>query len=386
MKHKALLLFSVLFGLIVLPCFGQESDAAQENSVSENNVSENTTSENNASQEEKTDAELPHKKKSLVQVASSVFQPLPEENEEEDSDVGHFVTVMGNFLMDKHPLTIDFGAEPKEHGSSIFGNLQYNWNKKYASALKVTYLSENETEDSGSLKNNVTHIVRQKKSIKIQFDPFIRYFGDSSATARTPLFVLRLGVQTQLFNGDVDGIRFSMDRFDTYTMNQKMVILAPYIGFGFFLPFLKYFEFFSQTNIAPVFGEMERKVYDQFWVSIEDPEDPKLAGRSDSRTLHTISTPIIQQNFALTLFRYIRIASQLNFQRLEYSLPGTADDTYEQFQTSLKYGLEIVLPSRTARRGDNHLWAGLYYQHTWNYSTDSNNFTHDGKVVLSFGS
>ncbi|MBQ3966102.1 MAG: hypothetical protein II684_04660 [Treponema sp.] len=372
-KVQALALMILLCGLAA---YSEGNNAAQK----ETNASQEEKTV--AVQEEKSDTEETHKKKSLVQVASSVFQPLPEADEKEVSGGRRFINVMGNFLMGKYPLTIDFGAEPKERGSLVFGKLQYNWNKKYASAIKITYINENETEDSGSRESYLVHITRQKKNIRIQMEPFIRYFGDSSVNAESPLFVLRLGLMADLYNGDIDGIRSQPNGFDTYAANQKVAMLAPYLGIDVFLPFLKYFEFYSGTNIAPLLGEMEKISYEEFSKNAVNPEPFKMTG---TRTLHTISTPVIQQNFACTLFRYIRLNSQLNFQRLVLSLPGTDDETYNQYKTTLKYGIEVILPSKTARRGDNHLWAGLYYQHSWLYTTDTDTLSRTGKFVLAFG-
>lgn len=365
MRRKLPVFILILFALVLLPCAAQESGETGESDVP------GTTDE--------TGKEQGQKKQSLVQIASSVFNPLPED--EDESTMGRFVNVMGNFLMDKYPLTIDFGSEPQEHGSTIFGKLRYNWNEKYASALEVKYQSRTETEDSGNITLGRIHITKKVQSIKFQLDPLIRYFGDSSATAQTPLLVCWLGIMAQFHRMDSDGMRFTMKRYDTSIENHKVAMTGPYLGVGVFLPFLKYFEFHAETRVAPVFAEMETCSYEDTTTKADNPVTRSVI---DSYDFRCFSTPVVQQIFSLTLFRYVRLSTQANFQRATYRMYDS-DDTYDDLQTDLRYGGEIALPSRTARRGDNHLWAGLYYQHTWKYKTNTEDWTHTGRLVLAFG-
>jgi len=400
MSRKLSVFILILSALVLLPCAGQESDASQKDTAQKSIAQKDTADSSDASQKNETahgnasetdaahknaesdeaDKDGEQKKKSLVQIASSVFNPLPED--EDESTMGRFINVMGNFLMDKYPLTIDFGTEPQAHGSTVFGRLQYNWNDKYASALQVKYQSATETEESGTLATGRIHLTSKNQSIKFQLDPLMRYFGDSSATAQTPLCLLWLGVMTQFHNLDTDGIRATTKRYDTSVSNRKIAIICPYVGVGVFLPFLKYFEFHAETRLAPVFAEMESSTYNDAAIFYNDGSTRTYPG---SYSFRTFSTPLAQQEFSLTLFRYVRLYSQVNFQRAIFRVTDTDSDMYDELQTQLRYGGEIILPSRTARRGDHHLWAGLYYQHTWKYRTDREDMTHKGSLVLAFG-
>ena len=110
---------------------------------------------------------------------------------------------VGDFITDKLPLTLDLGAEPGEHGSTIFGVLQYDWTPIRASRVLVEYQSlktSTDATDQFSVEDNDEQIenndwvsISKSKQIEIDFYPYMRYFGDESRFAKTPFIYFGLG-------------------------------------------------------------------------------------------------------------------------------------------------------------------------------------------------
>ena len=194
--------------------------------------------------------------------------------------------------------------------------------------------------------------------------------------------MVKVGLMNQWYDMDVSGTNVLEDIYYTSDLQQKLAILAPYVDMAFWLPFLNYFEFYAETHVAPVFGLLGKISYESALVSSDDDKPIIWEGTGDYKN---INTPIIQQDIGLTLFRYVRLSTRLTYWRLPLLHPGPDGEEYLEVRTSWRYGVEIILPSKTARRGSSHLWAGLYYNHDWSYITDSNELSHDGKIVLAFG-
>ena len=383
MKYRLLFLICCFFLCAALPCTGEETES-KENTASAQiqDDGKNDSASSSAEDGNVSPGSPEKKKKSLANVVGAVLKPLPEEDEVDSSTMGRFVNVMGNFFLGKYPLTIDFGAEPRERGSMVFTCLQYNWNERYASAILVKYESSSSSENSGDYEQGKTLVTRNTKRLCFQFDPFIRYFGDSSQNAKTPLFMVKVGLMNQWYDMDVSGTNVLEDIYYTSDLQQKLAILAPYVDMAFWLPFLNYFEFYAETHVAPVFGLLGKISYENALVSSGDDKPIIWEGTGDYKN---INTPILQQDIGLTLFRYVRLSTRLTYWRLPLLHAAPDGEEYLDVRTSWRYGVEIILPSKTARRGSSHLWAGLYYNHDWSYITDSNELSHDGKIVLAFG-
>ena len=312
--------------------------------------------------------------------------------------------LVADFITDKLPLTLHLGAEPGEHGSALFGVFQYDWNEKRASKLRLEFNTEKDsrdpsnwfdTEDAEKLYDNYEWIsITKKKSIEAIFYPYIRYFGDDSDEAYTPFIYFGLG----LF--------YTYSWYDITTSywlekgNQRLMMKADldghYHNFGpiaigsIKVPFLSYFGLHVETQVSPINRIItSADTYISYYYVNEDPIYRSID--SDSQNW---CSPTIKIDAALDFMTYFRLRAKFGYTRIyvgslsdiNYGTYSSDENRNETFV--LRYGAEIVFPSSNrTRKKDSHLWAGLYYEHSWEKTTTNSNSTtnHTGKWIFCFG-
>lgn len=310
------------------------------------------------------------------------FQEYNEKKETEESDRPvQAAQFLADFLTDKLPLTLDFGAEPGENENTIFASLQYDWTERFSSRLKFEYNALSSVDDylSGYTKNS-------KKSYAFTLLPCIWYFGDADIDSTTPLTSFGFGACYAYSKADsyaclpqIASLLFT----DTDTYYHMFL---PALVASVQVPFKKYFVFGAETSLLPVaYMHIDWDMKVGYGATVQ----------SGKFAADAFSTPTVAQTVYLDILRYLRLKAVFKYSRMAisknhyYSSTGAAlSGEYVQHAFSLRYGAEFVLPSSNrTRKKSSHLWAGVYYQHEWQMTTLADNYSGESKSrwVLCFG-
>ena len=323
--------------------------------------------------------------------------------------------LVADFITDKLPLTLDFGAEPGEHGSAVFGILQYDWNEKRASRLGIEYSSAKTSQDSTnqSSSDELSKTAKvydwmsfsKNRQIEIDFYPYIRYFGDDSNDAYSPFIYFGLGAfysyswYTRNYSGwiETDTAKV-MVKSDIDGHNHQF---GPIAIASIKFPFLSIFGLHFQVAVSPInrivssadttLSSHRLDLKGSDWVS-EDASTSSLVESSQW------CSPLMQLDLSIDAFKYFRFRTRFYYNRIYVDLESlsginastlTLDDDENKQETYIwRFGGEIVFPSSNrTRKKDSHLWAGFYYEHTWDVTTTGGNSatSHSGKWILCFG-
>ncbi|MBQ7537994.1 MAG: hypothetical protein IJT42_03390 [Treponema sp.] len=323
--------------------------------------------------------------------------------------------LVADFITDKLPLTLDFGAEPGEHGSAVFGILQYDWNEKRASRLGVEYSSAKTSQDSTNQysSDELSKTAKvydwmsfsKNRQIEIDFYPYIRYFGDDSNEAYSPFIYFGLGAfysyswYTRNYSGwietDTAKVMLKSD-IDGHNHQFGPIAIAS-IKF----PFLSIFGLHFQVAVSPInrivsSADTSASTHSLYlkgsdWVS-ENASTSSLVESSQW------CSPLMLLDLSVDAFKYFRFRTRFYYNRIYVDLGSlsdinastlTLDDDENKQETYIwRFGGEIVFPSSNrTRKKDSHLWAGFYYEHTWDVTTTGGNSatSHSGKWILCFG-
>ena len=302
----------------------------------------------------------------------------------------NLIYFLKDILDDKKPFRIDFGAEPHRHGSLIFGAAYYDWTPTFSQSIKIGYdhytVSSNATEE---IKDGITN--EEVRSIHLLHYPLVFYFGDGNIEATSPFTQLNLGAYFQHSVQDTNTGGFlaankngSSTGFIKNEIDQKTILLGPAAGFSTKIPINKYISFTTELFIVPLYY----LIMDVDYTSTSHYSE-SYQQNSSSFSYRSISYPYLQQTLSFDFFRYIRLKTQLSYQH--YDLRTVSDTGQGNQKTSLhvitfRYGGEIINPPKT-RKKDSHLWAGFYYEMSWNkyYSPSGSLSDSSGKWVLCFG-
>ena len=318
--------------------------------------------------------------KSLIQKAKDLVKEFNEQKEvEQESGPVNAVQFLGDFLTDKLPLTLDLGAEPGESGSLIFGSLQYDWKDRFASRIRLEYKNDTQVTDvlNGYQKSN-------SKNYSALLYPAIWYFGDTRSDSKEALWSLGAGVGYDFFDSTIN-----------YCYAANSYLLCAAIGMNY-------------HALAPIFLATVKKPLGRFfgigaelyaqavtWLFV----DIDLKSNSDagafSYSTHCWSSPAFSQTIWLDVLKYVRIKASFKYSRLSLEAASfdrqsknfvLYDAVDNEFQ--VRGGVELVLPSTNkTRKKDSHLWAGVYYQHTWSVqeARGQTSCSDKGKWVVCFG-
>ena len=124
-KRALVILFSLFFCSALL--------AAQDSAAEISEGGAEQTAEERSGETSEDASEKSGRKK-----ISGIIKDFKEKKEaQEDSRPVQAAQFVGDFLTDKFPLTLDFGAEPGENGSMIFATLEYEWGEHFSSRVRL---------------------------------------------------------------------------------------------------------------------------------------------------------------------------------------------------------------------------------------------------------
>lgn len=369
------------------------------------------TPEDSEEEKEQENTEETHSRREKIKTLYNEYVQKSDEVSEKQPITGS--QFVGDFITDKLPLKLDLGAEPGEHGSSVFGILQYDWNKKNASRIRLEYNSEKSTEDTTnqlSTENSGSYYDKSdwlniKKSRQIELDvyPYLHYFGDESIEATSPFIYFGVGA-FYLFNWysqkyaawfEIENER-TMLKIDTDGHYHQFGPIA--IG-SIKVPFFNIFGLSIEATFSPI-NRLEN-ISDSKIASYALEEDWQYTMNTDNSQW---CSPLLKIDIAIDVFTYFRLRTRFDYVRIylgnvtgeEGESVSISDVNFLTFNTDnnrqetfkWRFGAEIVFPSSNrTRKKDAHLWAGLYYEHQWDVvTTDSDsNTNHSGKWILCLG-
>lgn len=421
-KNRTLFFFSLLFFLCAVCVFSQEgSSSSDENQNQEVVQNDDGDSQNAANTETKTLT----KKERIKALYDEYWKKSGEVNENQRITGSQMVA---DFITDKLPLTLDLGAEPGEHGSTVFGVFQYDWTAVRSSRLRLEYQGIKRSEDMMIYDSNTLDEFNadgegigmiRSKMIGLELFPYLRYFGDDDRYAKTPFFYFGFGgfYRFSWTDGDYTGwLEYDYTDEDDnknklakglYKMEakEKYHQFGPMITGAVKWPFLHFFGITLETTYSPINRVISTAdaFMTSYWVTMDKNEsaESEIAGavekESQSQTIDTAQwcSPLIKVNLSVEAFTYFRFRTRFGYSRIYTGNPSsinlvTQDPGDESRQETFlwRYGLEIVFPSSNrTRKKDSHLWAGLYYEQEWDITTNNSdsNTEHFGRWLFCFG-
>ena len=324
--------------------------------------------------------------------SDSTIDSMPEETEKTKKAKFNPITFVGDILNDKYRLRVDFGAEPNRHGSMVFAATDFDWSESFSQRLRLEYDHYSTSTNSTSELSN-----QEVRSISATLFPLVFYFGDSSITTKTRFSQVNIGVYFNysitktntgtFFNLSSDkelwGEYAGMSGFSLSDTAQKYHLVGPVFGYSVNFPLHEYISltlegFFVPAYLVTLSTELKTSYYF---------EDGPVSS-SNSLSFRSLSFPIARQTISFDFFRYLRIKGHISYQHLNLRALTISDVDIENYSVHtlvVRYGGEILSPSKT-RKKSAHLWAGLYYEMTWNknYLQDLSSTDYTGKWVLCF--
>ena len=377
-KRALVILFSLFFCSALLAA----QDSAAE--ISEGGAEQTAEERSGETPEESSEVVSEDaSEKSGRKKISGIIKDFKEKKEaQEDSRPVQAAQFVGDFLTDKFPLTLDFGAEPGENGSMIFATLEYEWGEHFSSRVRFEYTSLN-TIDNNPLGYSQT----KSKEYGGMLLPCIWYFGDDDVDSMEALWSLGLGVSYSYSNETTESFA-ALESF--YTRNEsksKRHIVSPVLTASVKKPLGKYFAFGSEMMALPFF------FIHLNWSAVARPNF--MAPVSYDEVYDIFSEPGIRQSVWFDILRYVRVKTVFGYSRMALGRQRAVSDDgrviegdYVQHAIMWRYGLELVLPSSNrTRKKNSHLWAGVYYQHDWKLTEFADDYSSDykGRWILCFG-
>ena len=417
MKAKRLFLILSIFSFIPLSTLAQDYIPDPDIQIEEfKEIDRQRTEEEKqkASESEGSSPQASKKGGKIKELYNDFIEKSDEVNEKQKISGSQLVA---DFITDKLPLTLDFGAEPGEHGSAVFGILQYDWNEKRASRLGIEYSSAKTSQDSTNQysSDELSKTAKvydwmsfsKNRQIEIDFYPYIRYFGDDSNEAYSPFIYFGLGAfyrynwYTKDYSGWIENDTAKvMVKSDTDGHNHQF---GPVAIASIKFPFLSIFGLHFQINISPI-----NRIVSSADTTLSshglylNPEGSDWVSKDASTSFLVESSqwcsPLMLLDLSVDAFKYFRLRTRYYYNRIYVDLGSLSDinastltlndDENKQETYIWRFGGEIVFPSSNrTRKKDSHLWAGFYYEHTWDVTTKGGNSTtsHSGKWILCFG-
>ncbi len=288
------------------------------------------------------------------------------------------IVFLKDVLDDKYPLRIDFGAEPHRHGSLVFGSIWYDWNNILSSSIRGEYDHYMTFLNSGK-----TVSTTEVRSVSFTPFPVVLFFGNPDIKAKSVFTEVDIGFylsESHSNTNDGSYLNYTESGFQLSETNTRYVMLGPAFNIVVKVPIIKYIDSITEFFFVPA-----------YFLSYNSNSqiDDNLHSSKSSVTGFDLSSPYLKYSLCLDFFRYIRIKSQVTYQHINMrqTIYGEENDVrYSNHKLTVRYGGELLNPSKT-RKKSAHLWAGLYYEMTWEKlylgSASSNDYT--GKWVLCFG-
>lgn len=312
-------------------------------------------------------------------------------NQKVMNDLKNSINFVKDFLDDKKPIRIDFGAEPHQHGSTIFGVVQYDYTHRIGASFRLEYDNYSTTESNF---NDFSKDVKSQssKSLYVAPFPFIFYLGDDSMYAKSPALWIGLGAFYQYgIKNSYSGTFLSVENptendvlFNSIEMESHYQRIGPAIEYAIQFPFLKYFNAIFEGLVVPLY-------FSPLSTDMTTSSRSLLGLKSDSQKLFSssVSSPILSQSLAIDVVRYFRFAAKFDYEVLRLSYASTDNSKSENsvsHEMVFRFGGEILKPAKN-RKKTSHLRAGIYYGMHWSFneSTDVIADTRKDEIILCFG-
>lgn len=318
--------------------------------------------------------------------------------------------MVADFITDKLPLTLDLGAEPSESGSKIFATLQYDWNARYACRLYLSYQNAKREIDSSRqffalsgdslvLGNAQATTLSKAQQFETDLYPFIHYFGDDDRKAKTPFCYFGLGFFYLFYWNSVTAYEWAETATQktllNYQSNNHYHQFGPLAIGSIQFPFFKYFAIEMEATFSPINRVESSGTVNIAGYSIDTELNTGDVGYNTSDLSKSRwCSPLLKLDLAVEAFTYFRLRTRFSYRRIY--LGSLTDVNFISFYTdenrqedfTWRYGMEIVFPSSNrTRKKKSHLWAGVYYEHEWQVTTEDLGDTsnHLGRWVFCFG-
>lgn len=333
-------------------------------------------------------------------------------------EVKNAIFFVRDLLDDKMPVRIDAGAEPQQHGSTIFGAAYYDFTPRMGCSFLAEYSSYAiMNSETSPLANQVMNQSSQAASVLTL--PFIMYFGDPDISAKRPMLRFGLGAfykftwekYTQgefLAEGSIltEGTTARQSVWTEADLTMKYHRIGPAFEYALNVPIFKYLRIDYSGLVIPLYytpinattdirgyyksgtyTESDGK-YEYTWNNIESYTIPSISLFSQSW-----SSPLIEQSFSIDLFRYLRVAAKVNYESVKFQVVQINDestDTEEMNYTThtidFRVGGEILKPTKN-RKKSSHLRAGVYYRMKWDFNVykDEVSKSREDSILVCFG-
>ena len=377
----SLALILTLFGTS-LPLFSEEISKKE---AADKSQKEESSEDKSISPQKEENPE--GKKESPSSPEKTEEKKLSQEEKDEAKERRLFpaVVFVRDVLNDKYPFTVDFGAEPGQYGSLIFGVFQYNFTDRFANRFEVGYNNEAKVDHAKAAAAEVSSTI--SRSVIIEYYPFVMYFG-SLERDLNPLFRLDLGFafRYQWYSYDYsfydqDGLYFgsqSKGQYLTSRVKQDSYTFLPNISGFVELPFLKYFNLGMEVAVSPIYFTFG---YTDLEINFADSSKNLFINLS-SYSKHW-SSPAVSTMFYIDILRYVRIKTRFDYNRI-FQEQEEYDQAVIYSSFVWRYGIEIVKPQKS-RKKSSHLWAGIYYQHNWSSDSINNDWSRTDGWIFCFG-
>ena len=285
-------------------------------------------------------------------------------------------------------IYFDIGTEPESSASSTYGLFQYNWTRTFASNIKLKYTSATEIEDEIAGYGNAVGIDKHKE-FELDLLPAIWTIPIGNKNR----FSLSVGgsyqyIKENYFAGmfDVNGLMLDEGdegKYFTVKNDKTAHIFAPRLGLDWRMPLHKNVSLNFDVYVNPIYALSLSQSMGYHSDQTELPFD-----YGGDNTVFRWSAPYVDAKVYADFFQFVRLVSQLSYQRLDFQQMDWASDYeslvgYDDIQsiTKLRFGVELLVGKRHTARARG----GVYYQNEWNASSYTGETTYKGKWVISIG-
>lgn len=317
--------------------------------------------------------------------ADSTMRELDDEKKSERGRA-RTVTVRDDDAFDR--IYFDIGTEPESSASSTYGLFQYNWTRTFASNIKLKYTSATEIEDEIAGYGNAVGIDKHKE-FELDLLPAIWTIPIGSKNRLSLSFGGSYQyIKENYFAGmfDVNGLMLDEGdegKYFTVKNDKTAHIFAPRLGLDWRMPLHKNVSLNFDVYVNPIYALSLSQSMGYHSDQTELPFD-----YGGDNTVFRWSAPYVDAKVYADFFQFVRLVSQLSYQRLDFQQMDWASDYeslvgYDDVQsiTKLRFGVELLVGKRHTARARG----GVYYQNEWNVSSYTGETTYKGKWVISIG-
>lgn len=285
-------------------------------------------------------------------------------------------------------IHFDLGTEPDVSGNVSYGMIQYDWTQYFGSRIDLRYTTKVDVVTELEGYGNVVETIKNR-TIETDFLPVVFSLGRGIDNR----FIVSAGVSYQYtyFNDfagmfDVNGLMLDEGdegKYFTMSNEKKCHFISPKIGMTSKMPLNQLFTLNFEGFVNPIYYLiMEQNM------AYHSDQTTLPFDYSGHNTINNFSTPFVSAKVSLDMFRFLRLVSLVNYQRLEFQQMDWNENFdeligYDDIQTitTLRLGVELL----SINRNNARLRGGVYWQREWNNSTYLETTTAENKFVFCIG-